>query len=251
MTKQNSKSANNYIATKINKIEKETAKVKTFILDKKIIAKPGQYVMVWFPRVNEKPFGIVSDNPLTLSVANVGPFTKQMHQLKKGNMIHFRGPYGSSFSIRGKKILFIAGGYGVVPLYFLALRIMKLKHKKITVIIGAKTKTDLIFANKFKRLGCRVQISTDDGSAGFKGFSTQLGERLIDKEKFDSVYTCGPEIMMKKIAEICKTRKIFCQISMEKMFKCGGIGLCGECSCKGKLVCKDGPVFNGSMLIER
>jgi dihydroorotate dehydrogenase electron transfer subunit len=56
--------------------------------------------------------------------------------------------------------------------------------------------------------------------------------------------------MMKKIAELCQKKKVFCQVSMEKYFKCGGMGLCGECSCKGKLVCTDGPVFSGKILIE-
>lgn len=240
---------NIYQTSKINKIERETVKVKTFVLNTSIEAKPGQYVMVWLPRINEKPFGVVSNNPLTLSIANVGSFTQKIHQLKAGDKLTFRGPYGTSFKIKGKKILLVGGGYGFVPLYFLATLVPKSKRKNITVIIGAKTKSDLPFVLKFRKLGCQVKVTTDDGSAGFKGFTTQFADLLLTKEKYNGVYTCGPEIMMKKIAEICCQKKIFCQVSMEKIFKCGGIGLCGECNYKEKLVCKDGPVFDGKLLI--
>ncbi len=238
---------NRYITSTITKIKVETPKVKTFVLSIDIKAKPGQYVMVWLPGINEKPFSIVSCLPLTLSIAAVGPFTNKIHQLKVGDKLTFRGPYGKFFKIKGKRILLVGGGYGTAPLYFLAQEASKLKRKKVTVIIGARTKSELAFVSKFKKMRCKVLTTTDDGSSGFKGFTPQLVEELIKKEKFDSAYTCGPEIMMKKIAETCKRKKIFCQISMERIFKCG-IGLCGECSCRGKLVCRDGPVFNGKIL---
>lgn len=234
---------NQYQTTKINRIIKESDKVKTFILNTKITAKPGQYIMVWLPGINEKPFGITSSSPLTLSVAKVGPFTEKIHELNVGDKLTFRGPYGKSFKLKDGKILLVGGGYGVVPLYFLALSVSLRKRKNITVIIGAKTKSDIIFVSKFKNLGCQVLITTDDGSVGFKGFTTQLVEKVLRKEKFKAVYSCGPEIMMKKICQLCRKKKVFCQVSLERFFKCG-IGLCGECSCQGKLVCKDGPVFN-------
>ncbi len=238
---------NIYKTASLIKLGKETPKVKNFIVDLSIKAKPGQYLMVWLPGVNEKPFSIVSCSPLTLAIAAVGPFTSKIHQLKVGDKLTFRGPYGKSFKIKGNRILLVGGGYGTAPLYFLAQTISKSKRKKVTVIIGAKTKSELPFVSKFKKLGCRVMATTDDGSSGFKGFTPQLAEKLIEKEKFNSVYVCGPEIMMKKIAGICQRKKIFCQVSMERIFKCG-LGLCGECSCSGKLVCRDGPVFNGKIL---
>lgn len=241
---------NEYKTARIVKIEKETKQVKTFVLDTKIEAKPGQYLMVWLPRLNEKPFGVASVDPLTLSIAKVGPFTEKIHQLKKGDQITYRGPYGSSFTPKGKNVLIIGGGYGVVPLYFFASSMPQIKRKYITVIIGAKTKSELTYITKFKKLGCKVYVTTDNGTAGFKGFTTQLAEKLMKKQRFDSIYTCGPEIMMKKVSQMCKEQKIVCQISAERMFKCGGIGLCGECSLKGFLVCKDGPVFPGKILLE-
>lgn len=240
---------NVYKTAKIIKIEKETSKVKNFYLDINVNAKPGQYVMIWIPRVGEKPFAVGRVSPLLVSIAKVGEFSNKVHQLKVGDKITFRGPYGSSFSPKGKKILLVGGGYGMVPLYFIAFQISKTAKKYIRVVIGAQTKSDLVFVSKFKKLGCKVYVSTDDGSAGFKGFSTDLAKTLLEKEKFDSVATCGPEIMMKKIAQMCKEKKVYCQVSIETHFKCGGMGLCGECSYNGLIVCKDGPVFPGKVLL--
>jgi len=238
-----------YYTTTIKRIEKESDKVTTFVFDTSVVAKPGQYIMAWIPRVNEKPFGVVSDNPLTISVASVGPFTEQVSTLKVGDTFTFRGPYGTSFDIKGKHELLVGGGYGVVPLYFLASQIPVAQRQFVTVVIGAKTKTDIVYDKKFRDLGCAVVLSTDDGTAGFKGFSTDVAKEIIHRETIDSIYTCGPEIMMKKIAQMAHNKHIFCQVSVERHFKCGGIGLCGECSLNGILVCNDGPVLYGPVLV--
>ena len=88
-------------------------------------------------------------------------------------------------------------------------------------------------------------IATDDGSCGRKCFTTEILEELLrdnKKNKIKVVYTCGPEIMMKKILDICNKYKIKCEESLERIMKCG-FGVCGACMCNDKLVCKDGPVF--------
>lgn len=240
---------NEYKTVKILGVEKETPKVKNFVLNTSIEAKPGQYVMVWIPGLNEKPFGVVNPSPLTFSIAKVGPFTEAIHKLKLGDKMSFRGPYGKSFKTVQNKTLLVAGGYGVVPLYFLALNSGSKNRKKVTAIIGAKTKSELAFIKKFRKLGCKVLVSTDDGSSGFKGFTTELAEKLLRKEKFSAIYSCGPMVMMKKIAELAKKNNTFCQISVESFFKCGGFGICGECCYNGHIVCKEGPVFNGKILL--
>ncbi|KKP61396.1 MAG: putative dihydroorotate dehydrogenase B (NAD(+)), electron transfer subunit [Candidatus Roizmanbacteria bacterium GW2011_GWC2_34_23] len=240
---------NIYQTAKIKSVEIETPKVKNFILDSSIRAEPGQYVMIWLPGFNEKPFGIVKPSPLMLSIAKIGPTTEIIHKLKVGDKVTFRGPYGQSFKIKSGKILLIGGGYGVVPLYFLASSISPEKRKNITVVIGARTKKELPFVTKFKKLGCKVLVTTDDGSAGFKGFTTQLTEDLLNRKKFKAVYSCGPMIMMKKIAQLSHTKKIFCQVSLESFFKCGGFGICGECCVNGLIVCKEGPIFEGKVLL--
>jgi dihydroorotate dehydrogenase electron transfer subunit len=239
---------NNYHTVIIKEIRTETPKVKTFICNASIDAKPGQYIMVWIPGLNEKPFGVVDSSPLTISVANVGEFTQKIHKLNVGDKVSYRGPFGVPFIPKGNKILLVAGGYGYVPLYFLAKKLSETKSKS-TVVIGARTKVDVPFADQFSALGCAVHICTDDGSLGSKGFTTQVVEKLLTTESYDSIYTCGPEIMMRKIAEVARAKNIFCQVSLERIFKCGGMGLCGACSINGILVCKDGPVFEGKILL--
>ncbi len=232
----------------ISKLEKETSLVTTIYLDTKVKAKPGQYVMVWLPRENEKPFGVASDDPLMLSIAAVGPISKKITSLKVGDKISWRGPYGKGFSLQGKRPLLVAGGYGVVPLHFLASKLPKATRKKTTVILGAKDKKNLPMLKKFEKLGCRALVTTDDGSKGFKGFSTELAAKELSKHEHDSLFACGPEPMMKAAAKLARKHKIFCHVSLESFFKCGGMGLCGECSHHGKLVCVDGPVVAGKVL---
>ncbi|PIS15952.1 dihydroorotate dehydrogenase electron transfer subunit [Candidatus Roizmanbacteria bacterium CG09_land_8_20_14_0_10_41_9] len=240
---------NQYITARIRSIQKETEHVKTFVLDTSLPSKPGQYVMVWIPQKNEKPFGIVSPDPLTLTIAQVGPFTKEIHSLKIGDLMTFRGPYGSSFHYDSGNYLLVGGGYGIVPLFFLASRILKKKKSTVTVVIGAKTKRDLVFLNRFKKLGCSTYASTDDGTFGEKGFAGNMVKKLLEKKSFKKIYTCGPRPMMEQVVILAEKYHIPSEVSMESFFKCGGIGLCGECSLKGYLVCKDGPVFDGSLLI--
>ncbi len=239
---------NLYQTVKIKKIRQETDKVKSVVLAANLKAKPGQYVMVWLPGQGEKPFAVGDCSPLLLTIAKVGTFTAQLHQLKTGETITFRGPYGSSFQPKGQKLLLVGGGYGVVPLYFLSKKYHK--DKDIKVVIGAKTKADLLFVKKLQKLGCSVYVTTQDGSAGFRGLVTDLVEVLLAKEKFDYLAACGPLPMMEKAAQLAFVNKIACQVSLEAHFKCGGIGLCGECSFKGRLVCREGPVFAGKILLK-
>jgi dihydroorotate dehydrogenase electron transfer subunit len=115
--------------------------------------------------------------------------------------------------------------------------------KKVTVIQGAKTKTSLLYVGRFKD----VDFCTDDGSFGFSGFTTSLLEKKLADKKFDVVYVCGPEIMMKKIFEITEKNKILCQASLERYMRCG-FGICGACVCGKERVCIDGPVFSSDKL---
>mgnify|MGYP001573243476 FL=1 len=91
-------------------------------------------------------------------------------------------------------------------------------------------------------------VTTDDGSYGRKGFTTDiLGEVLSKNKKIKIVYTCGREIMMKRVFEICKKHKRECEASLERMMKCG-FGICGACMINDRIVCMDGPIFNSKQL---
>jgi dihydroorotate dehydrogenase electron transfer subunit len=219
---------------KIKKITEENAKVKTFLLDVKIDAKPGQFLMVWIKDVDEKPFSLSGENAIT--VEKKGEFTEAMFKLREGDEVGVRGPYGNGFSLK-KDACVVAGGLGLAPLKPV---IEDLKNP--TVICGAKTEKDFIFKGMFDAKMC-----TDDGSAGHKGFTTDLLKDMLKEKKFSVVYACGPEIMLKKVFEICEENNVECEISLERFFKCG-IGICGQCCIDDQMVCKDGPVFNSEQL---
>ncbi|MFH0817901.1 MAG: dihydroorotate dehydrogenase electron transfer subunit [Candidatus Micrarchaeota archaeon] len=226
---------------KIIKVEQEGGRVKTFCLDLELMAEPGQFVMVWIPMLDEKPFCVAGVNPLKLSVAKVGPFSSKMHELKVGEFVWVRGPFGKGFRLKGKKVIMVGGGYGVAPLRFLEEKANE-NGIKVLFIMGAKTCTELMKKPEARTLN----VCTDDGSEGMKGFVTEYLEVAL-KEKVDCVYACGPEKMLVKVLEICEKANVECQLSLERYMKCG-IGLCGQCSCGGLIVCKDGPVFTGKEL---
>lgn len=230
----------------IKSVVKENYRVKTFLFDKNIICEPGQFVMIWIPGMNEKPFAVSYCKPFGITVTNVGPFSARIHDMKKGDKLGIRGPYGNGFKLKGKKICLIAGGYAVIPISLLAEKAKKNKFN-VTSIVGAKTKNDLFFINRLKKSSSKLIIATNDGSSGLKGFTSDVLIDLLKKERFDYIYTCGPEIMMKKIFDICEENGIECQASLERNMKCG-FGLCGSCCIDDKLICKDGPVFDSNQL---
>jgi dihydroorotate dehydrogenase electron transfer subunit len=185
-------------------------------------------------------------------------FTNTLFALKEGDVVGYRGPYGNGFTlVENKKVCIVAGGIGMAALSLL-YHTLKQNNDQITLIYGAKTCSDLIFKqNVCDRNSC---ICTDDGSDGKKAFTTQLLEQQIkeheteheikeqemkalDKQKFDMIYICGPEIMMKIAVDICIKHNIPCEASLER-FMCCGFGICGKCAINDKLVCVDGPVFS-------
>lgn len=223
---------------KIAGVVQENPTVKTFFIDKEIKAEPGQFLMVWLPGIDEKPFSlsyIGEKSGFTFQAR--GPFTDELAKLKKGDKIGIRGPYGNGFKIKSNALV-IAGGIGAAPLFPL---IKKLKNPDI--ILGAKTEEELLFHKKIKN----AKITTDDGSSGTKGFTTDLFKELLKKRKYDMVYACGPEMMIKKVFDICVENRLECQASLERYMKCG-FGICDQCSINCYLVCKDGPVFSSEQL---
>ncbi len=225
----------------ISMVKDESPRVKTFVLDGELEAVPGQFVMVWLPGVDEKPFSLVNDSPVVLTVARVGPFTSRLHEKKPGDILWLRGPYGNGFSIEGKKLLLVGGGYGVAPLLFLARRAIK-QGCSVNIIIGARCAEDLILAQDFKEAGCQVHLATEDGSLGFWGKAPELASKLIPELKPDVIYGCGPEGMLEALRELSSLWGIPSQLSYEGYMRCG-FGVCGSCERKGWLVCRDGPVL--------
>lgn len=240
-----------YEPYKIVDVEEKGNEIKIFTFDRKIKAKPGQFVFVRLPRrgkeSSEKPFSVAYDDPLTLAFRKVGNFTSRMHDLVEGDRVMIRGPYGNGFTISEGKSYEVCGGTGSAPSYFLATKL-----NKPTVFMGARTKSELLFEDEFSECAGEVIISTDDGSKGRGEFVTDTMERYLHENGIDKnshFYNCGPERMMKKAVGIemryVPPKNI--SASIERYTPCA-IGLCGRCSIKGSRACVDGPVYDALSL---
>lgn len=253
----------------ISKIIQETEQdsrmpVKSFFLnipEIASIAQPGQFVMMWLYGIDEKPMGVASANSETgemiFAVAKIGPATKALHKLKEGDLLGIRGPFGKGFSLLGKNIAIIGGGTGIAPTRFLIEKLLE-RNISITLFHGAQTKKELAFRKYFENLADNnkkflYKPSTDDGSYGFSGFSTECWSASLNNgEQYDQLYTCGPELMMYAAYQIAQERKIPIEACLaDRYFKCA-IGLCGQCTVDpvGLRLCIDGPVFNQDQLKE-
>ena len=214
----------------------------TLVLDLRLEAQPGQFVMVWLPRVDEKPFSLVDADPVTLTIVRVGPFTERMQHLRAGQPLYLRGPLGSGFSLAGERPLLVAGGAGAAPLAFLAKRLCE-AGRSVTVALGGATVDELLLAERFRACGAQVLVSTDDGSAGIQGLVTELAAQRLATGGHDRVYACGPAAMLRQIEPLCRAYSVPGELSWEAYMRCG-IGVCGSCDRgDGLLVCRDGPVF--------
>ncbi|UCE39674.1 MAG: dihydroorotate dehydrogenase electron transfer subunit [Thermoplasmata archaeon] len=234
---------------KILDIVEENPDVKTIFFEDDFEAYPGQFVMVWIPSVDEVPMSVsYLGEKKGITVKNVGKATSSLCKLKPGDKIGIRGPHGTFFEATGDSLLVVAGGIGIAPL----APLMENAHnigKQITLAFGAKSKSELLFINRLKGCSRELNISTDDGSLGFHGFVSDLVEDILKKQSFDEILCCGPEIMIKKIADLAKLNGIPLQASLERYMKCG-VGICDSCAIDGFHVCIDGPVFSGKILSE-
>ncbi len=239
---------------KIEKIIDETPTVRTLIFSDEVLCNvlPGQFAMVWIPGVNELPMSVMislEKGKAAFTIRKYGDASTALYNTKIGEYIGVRGPYGNSFTIKEGKLLLVGGGTGLVPLMRLLTNIKP--SNETTVLIGAKTQTEVFFEDLSNKLleknKHKVIAVTEDGTYGKKGFVTDIIENLCKETKFDAVYTCGPELMMSKAVSLATSKGIFIQASLERMMKCG-VGICGSCCVNEDLVCRDGTIFDGIQL---
>ena len=230
---------------RVSQVIEETPSIATLVLDISLKAQLGQFVMLWLPGVDEKPFSLAEMEPVKISVARVGPFTSRLHQLQPGALLGLRGPFGRGYTLPEEgAILLVGGGCGGPPLYPLA-KLACQKGLELKIALGARTAAELAFQRNFQRLECQVALSTDDGSLGLMGNITEALSPLLTG--VEAIYACGPEAMLRRVAELCWERDVPGQLSLERYMKCG-LGLCGHCALDGLLVCRDGPVFTAEEL---
>ena len=276
----------------IERVVDETPTVRTLYFHDPVLANvfSGQFAMVWIPGVNELPMSVMvseKKDEAGFTVRKRGESSTALYNLKVGDKIGVRGPYGNGFSVdhsggaKVHNIILIGGGTGLVPL----MRLLKETYdnqsyspiRRITVLMGSKTKEEVFFeemAKKFVEGNENLRASsplwepkvisvTEDGSYGEKGYVTDVLEKLLEdgvgkKEvhsgnterpifEMTAIYTCGPELMMHKVVKLANEKGIFVEASLERMMKCG-IGICGSCCVGQDLACRDGTVFDGEYL---
>lgn len=186
-----------------------------------------------------------SDDTLTFLYAVVGAGTKEFTKLKVNDEIKLTGPLGNGFDMQKDygKVALVSGGIGTAPMLELA---KKLREKNPSQIIDlyAGFREEIYLIDELKEYVNEARVSTNTGKHGHKGFVTEI----LKPEDYDTVLCCGPEVMMKKVIDMCKEKEVNIYVSMEKHMACG-VGACLVCTCKtkdgNKRTCKDGPIFDG------
>jgi dihydroorotate dehydrogenase electron transfer subunit len=217
------------------------------------LARPGQFVMVWEPGYDEFPMSLShagADGVCSVTAKPWGPGSNELVRVKRGDLIGVRGPYGRPFTVDRCSALLVGGGTGLAPLLPLS-KALSAAGARVTVVIGGRSKADLLFHRQLQRVvkGRNLFVTTDDGSYGHAGYASDLAEGLIAERKVTRVYTCGPEVMMRKLFDSAVRAGVDFEASLERGMKCG-IGLCGSCVVGSRLLCRDGPVLGLQALKE-
>ncbi len=211
--------------------------------DTSAITAAGQFVNIKLDGLFlRRPISVcdVEEDVLTIIYKVVGKGTEQMRDMTVGQELDVLTGLGNGYdlSLTGDAPLVIGGGVGVPPMYMLTRKLIE-EGKKVTVILGFNTASEVFYEEEFKALGAEVIVATADGTKGVKGFVTDAMEGL----EYTHFCTCGPEPMLKAISKASKTSG---QMSFEERMGCG-FGACMGCSCETltgyKRICKEGPVM--------
>jgi sulfite reductase subunit B len=251
------------IEAEVLEVITETPTIRTLKLRPKeqIPFATGQFIELTVPGVGEAPF-TPSSSPsmkdvMEVTIMKVGKVTEQVHQLKRGDIVGLRGPFGRGYPLdefKGREILVVGGGCGFAPLRSLMYSLFEMRDelKKLLFRGGCKTPKELLYRSETENWGMRkdldLKLTVDNGDDSWKGH-VGLVTTILDKIHMDCpggiAVVCGPPVMMKfvtgKLLEIgFKEENIY--LSMEKNMSCG-IGKCGHCRIGTYYACKEGPVF--------
>jgi len=226
-------------------------------------ALPGQFVIVRTDETGERIPLTVADydaasGSVSIVIQAIGVSTRRLCRLEAGDSLaDFAGPLGrpSEFvgrpeaELRGKRFLFVAGGVGTAPVYP-QVKWLREHGAEADVIIGAKSRSMLIWTDPMRRVASHLHIATDDGSEGFHGMVTGLIEELIERrgERYDECVAIGPMIMMKFVALTTRKYALKTTVSLNALMV-DGTGMCGACRVtvggRTRFTCVDGPEFDG------
>ena len=236
-------------AVRLTECVRETPSTVTLRFPYPASIDPGQFVMVWLPGDDELPMSVsYTDGPSKgVTIKAMGVTSRHVQSLVPGAWVGIRGPYGNRFDLSPRRILVVGGGSGAAVLAPAAEAAIR-GGSTVTVALGATTAPELLFRDRFRSMGARVEVATDDGSEGTRGFVTAVADRLARAEPFDALWTCGPEVMMQKVAAVGAEihAPVFCAV--ERHMKCA-LGMCDACSLGPFHVCVDGPVFEAGRIV--
>lgn len=210
---------------------------------------PGQFLMLWLPGDDELPMSVsYTDGPSKgLTIKAMGETTRRVQALRPGTTVGVRGPYGNRFDLSPRRLLVVAGGSGAAVLAP-AAEAARARGASVRVALGATTRSELLFRARFEAMGAGVSVATDDGSDGEPGFVTAVAAQEVAEHEFDAVWTCGPEVMMQKVAALGAARGVPVLCAVERHMKCA-LGMCDACALGPFHVCVDGPVFDARSLV--
>lgn len=236
-------------AAKVLEKKQLNDQVYEYVVDISLGAQPGQFVNMWVPGLDEKPFSVAYDDgeKMTFAIAAVGPFSTHLaEKVEVGDKVGIRGPYGTVNRIPSNvNVATVAGGYGAAPLYFFAEKCVE-NGCTVDFIVGARNEGLLLYLERAAALdGITVHVATDDGSKGHKGYCTEILAKLCEEKDMGFVATCGPELMMQAVMKITEPKGIDTDISVERYMKCG-FAICGNCAVDGtgEPSCVKGPVMS-------
>lgn len=223
--------------------------------------RPGQFNMLYLYGAGEIPISISGDPADRSAVIHttraVGTVTKAMRNLRRGDMLGVRGPFGVPWPVeraRGRDAIVVAGGIGLAPLRPILYHLIahRQEYNKVVLLYGTRSPVDILYRDELEswraRFDLDIYVTVDRGMEGWRG-NVGFVSGLIGKAPFEAgnstAFLCGPEVMMRVCAtELLKQgvsdAEVF--ISMERNMKCG-IGFCGHCQLGPFFICKDGPVF--------
>lgn len=227
---------------------------------------PGQYTMLYVFGNGEVPISISGDpaHPSTLvqTIRGVGAVTKALRNVRPGDHVGVRGPFGTAWPIHeveGRDIVFVAGGIGLAPLRSAIYHVLSRRdhYGQVVLLYGARSPRELLFAEELQDWGGRfdmtVLVTVDNADRAWYG-SVGLVTKLIPRAPYEprgsTAFVCGPEIMMRFTGQELELRGVPADqiyVSMERNMKCG-VGFCGHCQFATEFVCRDGPVFTYSEL---
>lgn len=215
-------------------------------------ASPGQFIHVKCGNglLLRRPISVCDAFPETETLRLVyqvkGEGTRWLSKLKPGDKVDILGPLGHGFQIPEGKILVVGGGIGVPPMLYTAKR-----ASSAIAAVGFRNRNQVLLTEELASCCEAVEIISDDGSTGRKGFVNILVQEILSKDpSISAVMACGPKPMLKSVAQAAAEASIPCQVSMEERMGCG-VGACLVCACRIHTpqgdrylhVCKDGPVF--------